>query len=90
MQPKKVSKVTEADMIKSNLKKARDYIQRFIDRKQKEREELSQEILRKYEKRKNKKELLPFLQARKELDEFIQSAETKKPELESFCSLSKM
>lgn len=34
-EPKKVSKITEADMVKSNLKKARDYIQRFIDRKEK-------------------------------------------------------
>lgn len=75
--PKKVSKITEADVVKSNLKKTRDYIQGFIDRKDKERTELNEEIMRRYQKNKSKKELVPFLQTKKELNDFIESAESK-------------
>lgn len=73
----KPNRVQEVDIVKSKLKVVRDKIQTAVNRKEIEREELSKEIRVRYERNKNKKELLPLLSTKKEIDTFISNTETR-------------
>ena len=67
-------------MVKFKLKKARDTIQNFVDRKQKDLSKLDEQIKEatpEYQQTKNKRKIVPLLQAKKSLNQIIDSGETR-------------
>ena len=68
------------DVVKFKLKKARDTIQKFVQRKEKDRAKLDEQIKEatpEYQETGNKRKIVPLLQAKKQLNQIIESGETR-------------
>ena len=79
-QPPTKSQIQKVDIVKVKLKQARDNINLFIKKKEKDLEAVDEKIsveVNKYQETQNKKPLIPLLKVKKDIQGMINNADVR-------------